>query len=60
RHCRELRACTPALAGGAKGCNYDQKLMCDSDPEESGRVMQAMLKMRKIIVADLQKAYDGK
>jgi predicted 3-demethylubiquinone-9 3-methyltransferase (glyoxalase superfamily) len=34
--------------------------MCDSDPEESGRVMQAMLKMRKIIVADLQKAYDGK
>jgi predicted 3-demethylubiquinone-9 3-methyltransferase (glyoxalase superfamily) len=29
------------------------------DPEKSGRVMQAMLKMKKIIVADLQKAYDG-
>jgi hypothetical protein len=28
-------------------------------PEKSKRVMDAMLKMRKIIVADLQKAYDG-
>ncbi len=36
------------------------ELMGDSDPEKSGRVMQAMLKMQKIIVADLQKAYDGK
>lgn len=35
------------------------ELMGDSDPEKSGRVMQAMLKMHKIIVADLQKAYDG-
>ena len=35
------------------------ELMGDPDPEKSGRVMQAMLKMRKIIVADLQKAYDG-
>ena len=35
------------------------ELMGDSDPEKSGRVMQAMLKMKKIIVADLQKAYDG-
>jgi predicted 3-demethylubiquinone-9 3-methyltransferase (glyoxalase superfamily) len=35
------------------------ELMGDPDPEKSGRVMQAMLKMQKIIVADLQKAYDG-
>jgi predicted 3-demethylubiquinone-9 3-methyltransferase (glyoxalase superfamily) len=36
------------------------ELMGDSDPEKSQRVMDAMLKMQKIIVADLQKAYDGK
>lgn len=36
------------------------ELMGDPDPERSGRVMQAMLKMQKIIVADLQKAYDGR
>ena len=36
------------------------ELMGDPDPEKSGRVMQAMLKMQKIVVADLQKAYDGK
>lgn len=36
------------------------ELMGDPDPEKSQRVMQAMLKMRKIVVADLQKAYDGK
>jgi predicted 3-demethylubiquinone-9 3-methyltransferase (glyoxalase superfamily) len=36
------------------------ELMGDSDPEKSQRVTQAMLKMKKIIVADLQKAYDGK
>ncbi|MBK7451035.1 MAG: VOC family protein [Anaerolineales bacterium] len=35
------------------------ELMGDPDPEKSGRVMQAMLKMQKIIVADLKKAYDG-
>lgn len=35
------------------------ELMGSSDPEKSGRVMQAMLKMKKIIVADLQKAHDG-
>jgi predicted 3-demethylubiquinone-9 3-methyltransferase (glyoxalase superfamily) len=34
--------------------------MGDPDPEKSQRVMQAMLKMQKIIVADLKKAYDGK
>ena len=36
------------------------ELMGDPDPEKAQRVMQAMLKMQKIIVADLQKAYDGK
>jgi predicted 3-demethylubiquinone-9 3-methyltransferase (glyoxalase superfamily) len=36
------------------------ELMGGPDPEKSKRVMDTMLKMRKIIVADLQKAYDGK
>jgi predicted 3-demethylubiquinone-9 3-methyltransferase (glyoxalase superfamily) len=35
------------------------ELMGDPDPEKSQRALQAMLKMQKIIVADLQKAYDG-
>lgn len=35
------------------------ELMGDKDPEKANRVMQAMLKMNKIIVADLRKAYDG-
>ncbi len=35
------------------------ELMSDPDREKAGRVMQAMLKMKKIVVADLQKAYDG-
>ena len=35
------------------------ELMGDPDPEKSQRVMEAMLKMQKISVADLQKAYDG-
>ena len=36
------------------------KYMSDPDKEKANRVMQAMMKMNKIIVADLQKAYDGK
>jgi predicted 3-demethylubiquinone-9 3-methyltransferase (glyoxalase superfamily) len=36
------------------------KLMNDKDPAKASRVMQAMMKMRKIIVADLEKAYEGK
>jgi len=36
------------------------ELMGDPNPKKSQRVMQAMLKMQKLIVADLQKAYDGK
>ena len=35
------------------------ELMGDPDPEKSKRVTDATLKMHKIIVADLQKAYDG-
>ena len=35
------------------------ELMGDPDPEKSQRVMQAMLKMNKIIVADLKRAYEG-
>ena len=35
------------------------ELMGDPNPEKSQRVMEAMLKMQKISVADLQKAYDG-
>ena len=35
------------------------ELMGDPDPEKSKRVTQAMLKMHKIIVADLQEAHDG-
>jgi predicted 3-demethylubiquinone-9 3-methyltransferase (glyoxalase superfamily) len=34
--------------------------MNDKDKEASGRAMQAMLKMKKIVIADLQKAHDGK
>src|SRR5579864_1431475 len=36
------------------------KLMGDPDPAKSQAVMQAMLKMNKIVVEDLQKAYEGK
>ena len=35
------------------------ELMGDSDPEKSQRVMQAMLQMQKIVVADLEKAHSG-
>ncbi len=35
------------------------ELMGDPDPEKSQRVMQAMLKMGKIEIAGLQKAYRG-
>ena len=34
------------------------QLMGDKNPVKAGNVMQAMMKMNKIIVADLQSAYD--
>jgi len=37
-----------------------EELLGSPDRERSNRAMQAMLKMKKIIIADLQKAYDGK
>jgi predicted 3-demethylubiquinone-9 3-methyltransferase (glyoxalase superfamily) len=36
------------------------KLMSDSDPEKSKRVMQAMLQMDKIDIQRLEQAYQGK
>jgi predicted 3-demethylubiquinone-9 3-methyltransferase (glyoxalase superfamily) len=35
------------------------ELIGNSNREGANRAMQAMLKMRKIIIADLQKAFDG-
>jgi predicted 3-demethylubiquinone-9 3-methyltransferase (glyoxalase superfamily) len=35
------------------------ELMGDPDPVKSQRVMQAMLQMRKIVVADLERAYNN-
>ena len=34
------------------------KMLHDPDPEKSKRVMQAMLKMKKIDIAALKRAYD--
>lgn len=36
------------------------EMLGDKDPEKAGRVMQAMLQMKKLDIATLQKAYDGK
>jgi len=35
------------------------EMITDSDPEKAGRVMTAMLKMKKIDIATLKAAYDG-
>jgi predicted 3-demethylubiquinone-9 3-methyltransferase (glyoxalase superfamily) len=35
------------------------KLMSDADPAKSQRVMSALLKMKKLDIATLQRAYDG-
>jgi predicted 3-demethylubiquinone-9 3-methyltransferase (glyoxalase superfamily) len=35
------------------------RLLNDKDPAKAKRVMTAMLQMNKIIIADLEKAYDG-
>jgi predicted 3-demethylubiquinone-9 3-methyltransferase (glyoxalase superfamily) len=36
------------------------QLLSDPDREKSNAVMQAMLKMDKIVIADLRRAYEGK
>jgi predicted 3-demethylubiquinone-9 3-methyltransferase (glyoxalase superfamily) len=36
------------------------QLMSDPDPKKSQAVMQAMLKMNKIVIEDLKRAYEGK
>ena len=36
------------------------ELLGDKDQAKSGRVMQAMMKMKKIIIADLERAAEGK
>jgi predicted 3-demethylubiquinone-9 3-methyltransferase (glyoxalase superfamily) len=36
------------------------KMMNDPDPQKSKRVMEAMLKMKKIVIDDLKRAYEGK
>lgn len=36
-----------------------ERYMTDKDPAKADRVVQAMLKMKKLIVADLDKAYTG-
>jgi predicted 3-demethylubiquinone-9 3-methyltransferase (glyoxalase superfamily) len=36
------------------------EMLTDKDPEKSERVMEAFLSMKKIIIADLEKAYEGK
>ncbi len=35
------------------------KMLQDNDKEKASRAMQAMMKMNKIIIADLEKAFDG-
>ena len=36
------------------------KMMTDPDPQKSKKVMEAMLKMKKIVIDDLKRAYEGK
>ena len=35
------------------------ELVSDDDQEKAGRVMQAMLKMKKLDIAALEEAYEG-
>lgn len=36
-----------------------EEMLADPDPEKAGRVMKAMLTMKKIVVKDLEEAYKG-
>ena len=36
------------------------ELLADPDPERAGRVVQAMMGMQKLVVADLEAAADGR
>ena len=36
------------------------ELMSDPDKEKSGRAMEAMLKMKKLDIAELKQAFEGK
>jgi predicted 3-demethylubiquinone-9 3-methyltransferase (glyoxalase superfamily) len=36
------------------------KMLSDPDPQKAKRVMEAMLKMKKIVIDDLQQAYEGR
>ena len=36
------------------------RLLSDPDPAKSARVMEAMFKMKKLVIAELQRAYDGR
>jgi predicted 3-demethylubiquinone-9 3-methyltransferase (glyoxalase superfamily) len=35
------------------------EMLSDPDPQKSKRVMEAMLKMKKIVIEDLKRAYEG-
>ncbi len=35
------------------------QMLTDKDKAKAGRVMQAMMEMKKLIIADLKKAYNG-
>jgi predicted 3-demethylubiquinone-9 3-methyltransferase (glyoxalase superfamily) len=36
------------------------EMMSDPDKEKSGRAMEAMLQMKKLDIAELQRAFEGK
>lgn len=66
---RLLEGGTPSRCGWLKdkfGLSWQiiptalSQLMGDPDPKKSSAVFQAMMKMDKIVIADLQKAYEGK
>ena len=34
-------------------------MIADSDPQKAGRVMEAMIKMKKLDIAELEEAFEG-